>query len=447
MSKIIVDQIQAPGGAVFALPKSGAAGQLLSLDAAGGLVFINSPASVQSTNNPATTTNAPLGQVWINSNTGEIFICTSATTNLNTWIGNKGTNIGLAMGQAIMTGTTFPTKTMNIGLGSVYIYSPTAEIFVCIDATKDSNRWQGSLGNGVNLPQGQQLFETVGTQSLIVPNSVNFLSAVLVGAGAGGSTNWANQGGGGGALAYANQIPVTPGETLTLIIGAGGSQTSAGGDTIIKRGSTVLFTAQGGQYAATSTRATFVSGAITAKGGSGGLCANTSSSGGGGAGGYSGNGGDGSYGSPNTGYGTQGPNGGSGNGGGGGGGSGYQSSTYGFGGGGGVGLYGEGASGAAGNSTVGNDFSYTSSGYGGFGGKGGSGGEQGSPNSNSSQSVNGRTTYSGEGGKFGGGGGGSGTSLSGNANFCRGGQGGARVIWGAGRAFPSTNTADVATVA
>ena len=390
MSKIIVDQIQAAGGMTITLPKAGAVGQILKLTAGDILQFadMNEPV-VSYSENPAKTSNLTVGKLWVNKFTGEIFVCVDATTNFNRWIGSAGT--------------------------------------------------------GINIPQGQQLFETVGAQSLMVPAGVYKLSAVLVGAGAGGHSNWANPAGNGGALAYANDIPVTPGETLSLTIGAGGLRGANGGATILSRGSTVLFTAQGGLYSST-IRAMPVSGAVTCKGGQGGLGSTSSSGGGGGAGGYSGNGGDGSYGP----VGSSSPNGGNGSGGGGAGGFGYQSSTYGFGGGGGVGLYGEGASGVNSHGTSlseGNNFSYTYSSGSGYGGKGGSGGEQGSPNSNTSQTFNGRTTYNGEGGKFGGGGAGSGTSVTDNTNFCKGGQGGARIIWGAGRAFPATNTADVTTIA
>ena len=56
-----------------------------------------------------------------------------------------------------------------------------------------------------------------------------------------------------------------------------------------------------------------------------------------------------------------------------------------------------------------------------------------------------RTRMSGQGGAFGGGGAGSGTSMSAYTGECWGGSGGARIIWGMGRAFPATNTGDVTT--
>lgn len=142
--------------------------------------------------------------------------------------------------------------------------------------------------------------------------------------------------------------------------------------------------------------------------------------GGGGAGGYAGKGGfGGSY--------AFGPggNGAAGSGAGGGGGSGVSGAEYGSGGG-GVGLKGAGATGVGG--------SYTS------GGKAGSGGSDGAA--------------AGPGGAFGGGSqqqAGGALSYKNNIPVTPGttvtivvtGNGGARIIWGAGRAYPSTNTGDV----
>ncbi len=80
-------------------------------------------------------------------------------------------------------------------------------------------------------PAGQQLFLSSG--SFIVPAGVSSLSAVCIGRGGDGSFDGANAaGGGGGALAYLNNVAVTPGETLTVTF----NSTSV----TILRGSTVL---------------------------------------------------------------------------------------------------------------------------------------------------------------------------------------------------------------
>lgn len=394
MSKIIVDLIQASGGTPWKIPMTGIRGQMLVLDEGNVMKFADVANPVVSyDSNPLRTSNLPVNTIWGNKTTGEIFICTDATTNANRWIGN--------------------------------------------------------YGNAVGLPQGQALFTIPGTQPFVVPDNVSFIHSALVGAGAGGHYSWSSYAGAGGALAFANRIPVTPGETLLVTVGQGGAVGGNGGVTSISRGGVTLFGAQGGIYGATSAtnRAKPLSGIITPNGGGqGGLCSSSGYGGGGGAGGYGVSpdgsdacGGDGLYGSPSTGISASGPNNGNGTNGSGGGGAGYQSSTYGFGGGGGVGLYGRGANGNRGD-VPGNGFYSTG------GGSGGSNGETGAGPNGSAQTLNARSMSDGEGGRFGGGGGGSGTSCSGVNGVKVGGNGGARIIWGYGRAFPATNTADVAAV-
>ena len=91
--------------------------------------------------------------------------------------------------------------------------------------------------------QGQQEFTTPGTYTFIVPANVESLSMVAVGGGGGGAQNVDDGGGGGGgALAYSNNVAVTPGEVLTVIVGAGGKygngSGTAGGQSSVIRAST-----------------------------------------------------------------------------------------------------------------------------------------------------------------------------------------------------------------
>ena len=217
---------------------------------------------------------------------------------------------------------------------------------------------------------GQQAFTTVGTHSFVVPNGVTSISAVCVGAGAGGWRQFDNgdgyflyQGGGGGGLSYSNNITVTPGETLTVVVGSGGAGTSggAGGDSRIHRSGTNLVLAKGGTNP------------------NGGALAS-------GVGDVRRSGGNGNYHDE-----------------------------------------GEGLSGATGGGAAG----YTANGgtSTGFNNRGGTG-----------VSLNGGTS--------GGSGGGSGSAAGtvyggGGAPLGSGAQGGVRIIWGVGRAYPNTNTADI----
>lgn len=270
---------------------------------------------------------------------------------------------------------------------------------------------------------GGILFTTTGVFNWTVPLGVTSIDVVAVGGGGGGFGYWnvdatelrIGTGGTGGDLSWKNDILVTPGETLEVSIGAGGTRgnqsggaygnvnysAQPGGSTYIKRGNTTLILAKGGN--APGNNNTDVS--VRDGGGAGGAGGPhgsivTGGGGGGGAGGYSGAGGSGGTNTFNP-WTPTGPGGnGSGGGGSGGRGAGGQSSTGTNGG--GVGLYGEGPSGTGGS------------------GQGGS--------------------LQHGGGEYGAGGGAGKTSNSGE-------DGGMRVIWGTNRDFPTTNvTTDYSTV-
>jgi len=255
------------------------------------------------------------------------------------------------------------------------------------------------------VPSGQQAFTTAGTYSWTAPFGVTSVSVVCVGAG-GQSINWSSEGtagGGGGALAYINNYSVTPGNSYTVIVG-----TPTGGGS--NQGNSAFGGALGSapveaQGAGNSSPAPYnggIGGIVVAgtgySGGNGGQVGGAESvrSGGGGAGGYAGAGGAGR---------TLNTNGDNGTGGSGGGGTATNfSGIYVGGSGGGVGILGQGTSGTGGSFAIANPS--------GTAGSGGSG-----------------STY---------GGGAGGTSASYPA-----GGGAVRIIWGAGRAFPSTNTGDL----
>jgi hypothetical protein len=74
----------------------------------------------------------------------------------------------------------------------------------------------------------QMLYDAPGTYSWICPAGVTSVSVVAVGGGAGGGvvgfgspTRYRNSGGGGG-LAWINNYTVTPGNSYTVQVGAGG---------------------------------------------------------------------------------------------------------------------------------------------------------------------------------------------------------------------------------
>lgn len=212
----------------------------------------------------------------------------------------------------------------------------------------------------------ESTFVNAGSFSWIVPEEVNSVSVVCVGGGGPGSwqspsVNGPNRGGGGGALSYVNQISVTPGETLNIVVGARGlssgtagvAGTNGGFSSVARSNGTILCKANGGTRGSTVGGAggTVAVGTGGAGGGGGTNSAYGFGTGGGGAGGYAGNGGKGGGGSTNA----SAP--GNGVGGGGGGGCGYTTNAGTTGGaagssGGGVGIYGQGANGAGGINVI-----------------------------------------------------------------------------------------------
>lgn len=278
-----------------------------------------------------------------------------------------------------------------------------------------------------------------GMYEWIVPENVTKISVVCLGAGAGGGCEDSYQtfGGGGGALAWVNDIPVTPGETLLVQAGRGGFGNllgsvlfSYGSDSTLHRDTTMLCGAGGGTVDATPTNGSINPGGsvLVGSGGSGGdgrnnILANSHSQGGGGAGGYTGDGGDSAVGDTDT-------AGSNGSGGGGAGGANISSGTNGAQAG-GVGLFGEGTSGVGALYTVNtNDINGS-----GFEAGYDSTGATGQPIPYLSQSMSSLLTHVANQGAGGAGRWHSTTSKNGQA----GGNGAVRIIWGEGRAFPSTD--------
>lgn len=310
----------------------------------------------------------------------------------------------------------------------------------------------GGGGGGGSNEQYDALFTSPGSYLWRVPAGVTSIQAICVGGGGGGGGTINNDhsagGGGGGACRWRNNISVTPGQHLRVVVGAGGSagasSTTAanrhGGDggqsKIETLDSSTLYLAAngggGGRGANSGTGSGEGAGGVGptqfngdgtggldqggGDGGNGGAPQNNSGGGGGGgAGGYltGKNGGNGATSNNNTG----------GTGGLGGGGGGGGTSNTAAGGGGGVGLYG----------------STGSSADNGAAGGSGSGGGGGSDGANGSNGSNG----GGAGGQFGGGGGSSGDDDS-NRPGAAGGGGGVRIIFGQPNAgstieFPNTN--------
>lgn len=297
---------------------------------------------------------------------------------------------------------------------------------------------------------GQAEWLTPGTYTWTCPAGVTEVSAVCVGAGGGGYSSWASNAGGGGGLGWKNSIPVIPGKTYNVFVGARGQTNGngngwTGGNSYFINLSTVAGYGGGNGTAGAYTGGPNANGSGGGWVGDGGGAGGTASyQGGGGAGGYSGNGGGSSANAPA---------------GGGGAGGGYYSSTYGTGAGGGVGIYGIRTDYTAETNRMYGVNAYSGTGQGASSryssASSGLGGEGGSSRTGTSNILTGRGGMQGEnaigasyygasnGGGFpGGGGGGPGTS-SGGGN---GADGAVRIIWRSEvveRAFPATNTEDI----
>jgi hypothetical protein len=269
-------------------------------------------------------------------------------------------------------------------------------------------------------PVGQILYE--GSQSgtnggvtaytWVAPAGVSTVSVAVIGAGGGGYYGWAVCGGSGGGMAWGAGIPVTPGSSYTVQVGDGGCWSGNGGGYSCFPN----FMGGGGRCGCCQGCCAY-GGSYTAACGSSGMVAYPDTAGGGG--------GAGGYGPTNCNAATSGYRGCYG---GGGSATSHHSSTHGTGGGGGTGILGQGTDGACGNPGTG----HGTSGGAGQGGSGGTCGKYGEPYSNGQ--GNGFAC----GGNYGGGGGGGGTGQGGGW----GGKGAVRIIWGPGRSYPSTGTAN-----
>ena len=260
--------------------------------------------------------------------------------------------------------------------------------------------------DGPAVGYGEAEYTTPGTYQWTCPAGITNVSVVCVGAGGGDRTA------GGGGLGWKNNIPVVPGTSYTVEVGAGDPNLSGGHSYFIDMNTV---SGEGGANTANGGTGGSFTGDGGGDGGDGAIVPHGDNGGGGGAGGYTGKGGSGGF------YGSS--QGTDGQGGGCGGGSGWSNSGQQGSGGGGVGIYGQGADGIGASS-----------------GNGGGGGSGGTTPSVSNSAPNGRA-----GGLYGGG---AGTYTAGAFQSCSGGGGAVRILWwtdpATTRSFPSTNVAKVA---
>ena len=341
-------------------------------------------------------------------------LATDGTATTITAVATDPEGMALTWSYAVTTGSLGSTATVSQA-DNVFTITPSSTeadagtfslTFSVTDGVNSAVSYPSSFALSFGPSPSSYLFSTAGTHSWTCPSGLTSVSVVAVGAGA----EAGSVAGGGGGLGWKNNISVTPGQSYTVVVGAGG-QNKANEHSYFINTSTVM--GEGGNG---STGGGYV-GDSGGHGGDGQGSGTYADCGGGGAGGYSGNGGDGKSG--NTGQ--------AGNGqGGGGGGSMANSGGYTIGGG-GVGVYGQGTNGVGGLGNIHpNQHPTTTS-----AGTGGSGG--GNPISSYSHTAA---------GNYGGGGGGGGSGAGGGNS----GSGAVRLLWGSGRSFPSTNVSNASNV-
>jgi hypothetical protein len=137
-----------------------------------------------STTDPLMTTNPPaVGHLWINSTTGEAYVCKDITTNANNWVNIGAANDGFDVGPFAATGGT------------------------------------GSAGGGY-------AYRTFTSSSTFTTSKAGTVDFIIVAGGGGAGTSNGAAGAGAGGLVYQSNYSVALG-TFNIIIGAGGSASTS----------------------------------------------------------------------------------------------------------------------------------------------------------------------------------------------------------------------------
>lgn len=162
---------------------------------------------------------------------------------------NTVDNNGTATKQADVHASKF--EDLNVNVGTTYFYWVKAR-----DIAGNTSAFSASTSVGPTS-LGSAFVAFTASGSWLVPGGVSEIRAECWAGGGGGGTadaSGANGAGGGGGGGYAAAvIPVTPGETLTITVGAGGASNTAGGLSSILRGATDLIKALGGSAGASSS--------------------------------------------------------------------------------------------------------------------------------------------------------------------------------------------------
>jgi hypothetical protein len=180
--------------------------------------FEDESTTTVSASDPLVTSNPiAVGHMWINSTTGNSYICTDITAGANVWTNIQGDRSLNGLSDTTVSASD-PTVSANpSAVGHLWINSTSGEQFIATTITAGANVWTNTgEGSGGIIP------------------SIDIEYLVVGGGGGGGAaygdTN--NGTGGGGAGGYRTNyagtaLQVTPGSVYTVTIGAGGPGASA----------------------------------------------------------------------------------------------------------------------------------------------------------------------------------------------------------------------------
>jgi hypothetical protein len=176
-----------------------------------------------------------------NPNEGETQTITITTAN-----GADGTSIpytitGIGIGD-LSSGSLSGSFVINNNTASIsltytndFVTEGAETATLALDYYDDFIQW--GISDTSIEPIGQQLFETPGTYTWIAPAYVTNVSLVCIGGGGGGvghsyASDRGGSGGGGGGLVYVNNLNVIPFDTYTIIVGYGGSRLNTTSNTL-----------------------------------------------------------------------------------------------------------------------------------------------------------------------------------------------------------------------
>ena len=185
--------------------------------------------------NPYAATGKPFSGVFINYSTSG-------------YPGTGGTRIYTGVGSNSAAGGTSTAIVTMPSVGTTYYFSLTPY------CTTSAGEIRGSSLNATakTTASGRQSF--TASTTFTVPSGVRTINVHCTGGGGKGgfyssTDRYGGGGGGGGYTSYKTSISVTPGNILTIIVGAGGvSNTYIGGSSSATLNSTVLVSANGGNY-------------------------------------------------------------------------------------------------------------------------------------------------------------------------------------------------------